>query len=66
MVAPRRARHRRYKQLHQARTSWRKVVHHTVDGQRDARGGRNSVHVSGNQRADVEEHAQRRDAKRLP
>lgn len=66
MVVPRSAGHRRHKQFYQARTSRRKVVHHTVDGQRDARSGWHGVHVSGYQRADVEEHAQRRDAKRLP
>lgn len=36
---------RRHIQLHQTGSLWWKIVHHTADFQRDARGGREIVHV---------------------
>lgn len=66
LVAPGRARQRRHQQLYQARATRRKVVHHTADVQRDARGGRQDIHVPRHQRATAQEHTQRCRAQRLP
>lgn len=65
-MAPGSAGVRGHKQLHQARAARRQAIYHTDDLQRDARSGRQRVHVPGLQSADVQEYTQRDHARRLP